>query len=81
MKTREERLHEFTAYCFGYYGYQGVFAQDFFGGFDYLTVEAAANLIMLTAPNFEGDSVDRERVRRVLEATPAYQNTMMGVDL
>ena len=74
MKTREERLHEFTAYCFKYYGY-------FFGGFDYLTVEAAANLVMLTAPNFEGDSVDRERVRRVLEATPAYQNTMMGVDL
>lgn len=67
-------LEEFASYCFAFYGIGGIFAGDFAGGFPYKAVEAAALLVMETSDHYEGDSIDREEVRRVLEAAPARQN-------
>ncbi len=62
---------KFADYCYGFYGPDGIYGDDFPVPMDYETVQAAAWLVS-RRPDFEGDSFDREKVRALLEGTTRF---------
>lgn len=58
----------FTEYCWSFYGPGGIYGGFFDNNLTYGELNAAVDLQM-TVPDFEGDTVDREKVReRLFEA-------------
>jgi hypothetical protein len=61
------KVREFANYCNDFYGVGGIYADELGGGVDYEAIHHAAHVVQLLSPLWgDGDSFDRELVRKVL---------------
>ena len=75
QKISKKEKDEFLEYLDGFYGKKGIYADDLKGGFSKIELRKAMNTYLKqlgSAPTWGyGDSVDRERVRQILQ--PSYK--------
>ena len=75
QKISKKEKDEFLEYIDGFYGKKGIYADDLKGGFSKVELRKAMNTYLKqlgSAPTWGyGDSVDRERVRQILQ--PSYK--------
>jgi hypothetical protein len=75
QKISKKEKDEFLEYIDGFYGKKGIYADDLKGGFSKIELRKAMNTYLKqlgSAPTWGyGDSVDRERVRQILQ--PSYK--------
>jgi len=64
-------LQEFQNYCLGFYGVNGVYSDELKGGVNTLLMSKAIRIYFLSMNDLKtwggGDSIDRLRVRDILE--------------
>jgi hypothetical protein len=64
-------IKEFQNYCLGFYGKKGIYSDELKGGVSSKLMSKAINIYIVSINEIRnwggGDSLDRERVRQILE--------------
>jgi hypothetical protein len=67
---KDTMVEKFAEYCNGFYGKDGIYADDLDGGVDMDEIRHAAYLVRHLSPLWaDGDSFDRERLKEILLVT------------
>ena len=70
-KITKTEIKEFQLYCFEFYGANGIYSDELKGGASSNLLRKAIEIYLLSINELRswggGDSVDRERVREILE--------------
>ena len=70
-KITKTELQEFQNYCLGFYGKNGIYSDELKGGVSSKLMSKAIQIYLLSINEMRnwggGDSLDRERVRGILE--------------